>query len=205
MPAHIVYGDSFLASRRIADIRRQAGLTNLSEAAEPRMKAQEADAGQVISTCRAMPFLEPSRLVIIEGALATRERRSSAAERKNATEWNRLAKEIPEMPASQLKDAKQITTTAVGHGLKAALIRFEKQGRITEIFVKEAGRTALANAAMAGHEDPDLKHNADDELTERKTHAQALAQWMNHGSERKLALSHQQAPRSCDACCLSSR
>ena len=98
MPAHIVYGDSFLTSRRILQIRQKDGLASLSGAAEQRMKAQESDAGQVISTCRAMPFLEPGRFIVIEGVLTTRERSSSAAERKNSTGWERLATEIPEMP-----------------------------------------------------------------------------------------------------------
>ena len=101
MPAHVVYGDSFLTRRRILEIRREAGLTGLSDSAQLRMKAQETDAGLVISACRAMPFLEPARIVVVEGVLATRERRNSAGtarSRGNKTGWERLTGAIPEMP-----------------------------------------------------------------------------------------------------------
>ena len=73
MPAHVVYGDTFLVARQVRRIRREAGADDLMESNRQRVVAGSAQPADVLGMCQSMPFLEPVRLVEVEGALATQE------------------------------------------------------------------------------------------------------------------------------------
>lgn len=73
MPAYVVYGDTFLVARQVRRIRREAGADDLMESNRQRVVAGSAQPADVLGMCQSMPFLEPVRLVEVEGALATQE------------------------------------------------------------------------------------------------------------------------------------
>lgn len=73
MPAYVVYGDTFLVARQVRRIRREAGADDLMESNRQRVAAGSAQPAEVLGMCQSMPFLEPVRLIEVEGALATQE------------------------------------------------------------------------------------------------------------------------------------
>lgn len=118
MPAHVVYGDTFLVARQVRRIRQEAGAGDLMESNRQRLAAAQAQPAETLAMCQSLPFLEPIRLVEIEGALATQEsagggrggsasrsRGAGAGRRSNAgaaSGWMQLAEAIPQLPDSTL-------------------------------------------------------------------------------------------------------
>ena len=124
MPAHVVYGDTFLVARQAQRIRQEAGAADLMESNRQRVAAAQAQPAATLAMCQSLPFLEPIRLVEIEGALATQESAgggrssgSSASRSRGAgsgsgagrrsspgaaTGWMQLAEAIPQLPDSTL-------------------------------------------------------------------------------------------------------
>jgi DNA polymerase III delta subunit len=98
MPAHIVHGDPFLASRRIREIKSEAGLNDPAQYAEQKFEAGAADVQDVVNACRARPFLEDARVTVVEGVLGTRER----GQQRAAKGLDQLAQTIPVMPRENL-------------------------------------------------------------------------------------------------------
>jgi DNA polymerase-3 subunit delta len=112
MPAHVVYGDTFLVARRLDEIRTRAGAGDLMESNRQRVVAAQAQPAEVLAMCYSMPFLEPIRFIEIEGAVATQEPsgggRGAAATRGRANRrgggnpggWMQLVEAIPQFPDS---------------------------------------------------------------------------------------------------------
>ena len=96
MPAHILYGDSFLVAQALRDIQAKVGVPEVLEANSHRVSGAQVDMGQLRALCSAVPFLAEHRLVIVEGLLSLfnsrdRRRRSSpAASRSSSTNWEDL-------------------------------------------------------------------------------------------------------------------
>ncbi|MBM3942312.1 MAG: DNA polymerase III subunit delta [SAR202 cluster bacterium] len=109
MPAHVIYGDSFLAAQSLKALE---GGTPLLEANHHRLRGGQARPGDLLELCQAMPFLDNRRLVVVEGLLTTfegspgrsgagrsRSRRPDAAPTHDGLRgWETLAQAIPHMP-----------------------------------------------------------------------------------------------------------
>ena len=114
MPTHVVYGDTFLAARRVARIRDDSGAGDLMDSNRQRIAAGQAQPAAVLAMCNSLPFLEPIRLIEIEGALATQEPasgggRAGAGSRPRGGRraaagggWTELAAAVPQFPDSTL-------------------------------------------------------------------------------------------------------
>lgn len=73
MPAHIVYGDSFLVAEQVRSIKAAAGAGDLMDSNRHRVAATQARPDELVGICNSLPFLDTLRLVELEGALATQE------------------------------------------------------------------------------------------------------------------------------------
>ena len=117
MPAHLLYGDSFLVSQALKELQAQVGPPELLEANSHRLAGLQLELAQLRAVCDAVPFLAPHRLVMVEGLLSrldSREGRrrgpapswrdpSSGPGRGSATGWDDLPRYIQEeMPATTI-------------------------------------------------------------------------------------------------------
>ena len=107
MPAHLVYGDSFLVRRRVAALESERGADALMEANRHRFQGNQVSPQELLGTCQAIPFLDPLRLVVVDGLLATAESRSGGGRGRrggnnSADGWQALAAAIPGMPETTL-------------------------------------------------------------------------------------------------------
>ncbi len=114
MPVHIVYGDTFLVTQQVHRLRAEAGADDLMDSNRQRVVAAQAQPAEVLSMCYSLPFLEPVRLVEIEGAVATQEPaaggRAASGSRARSNRrggggsvgWMQLAEAIPQLPDSTL-------------------------------------------------------------------------------------------------------
>ena len=117
MPAHVLFGDSFLVSRELRKLEAAAGGDDLMEGNRSRLSADGLTLEQIVERCSALPFLNNVRLVIVEGLLAALEgrrsgrrtrrqgsrRRGSPAEESDASEstadpWAGLAPAVSQFP-----------------------------------------------------------------------------------------------------------
>ena len=110
MPAFLVFGDSFLVRRRVASLESEYGADGLLDANRHRMQGGQLAPPELLSVCQAIPFIDPLRLVVVEGLLATAESRSGGGSGRgrgrrggNASDaWRALADAIPQMPQTTL-------------------------------------------------------------------------------------------------------
>ncbi|MEC9288042.1 MAG: hypothetical protein VX632_06645, partial [Chloroflexota bacterium] len=104
MPTHVLHGDSFLVPKRLAHLIAESGASDVLEANRHRLIASQAKPGELLGMCRALPFMDDYRLIVVEGLLGTAEsqgrgRRSGAsAESGVTTQWQPFAEAIPQMP-----------------------------------------------------------------------------------------------------------
>ena len=110
MPAFIVFGDSFLVRQRVAALEAERGADSVLDANRHRMQGGQLNLPELLSVCQAIPFMDPLRLVVVEGLLATAESRSGGGSGRgrgrrggNASDgWQALADAIPQMPDTTL-------------------------------------------------------------------------------------------------------
>lgn len=76
MPAHILYGDSFLVAQALRQLESGGEETSLLEANRHVLRGSQARLPELLSVCQAMPFMDTRRLVVLEGLLATLEGRA---------------------------------------------------------------------------------------------------------------------------------
>ena len=109
MSAHLIYGDSFLVPRRLAELVSELGAADVLDANQHRLQGSKVKAEELLGVCNALPFMDNYRLVIVEGLLATAEtraargrstRREPASESSASREWQVLAEAVPNMPDS---------------------------------------------------------------------------------------------------------
>jgi DNA polymerase-3 subunit delta len=115
LPAHVLYGDSFLVAQALRQLESAEEETPLLEANRHVLRGSQARLPELLSVCQALPFMDTRRLVVLEGLLATleregRTRRGPSAEgrgrgrRADATAaeslggWEALAPAISQMP-----------------------------------------------------------------------------------------------------------
>ena len=110
MPSFIVFGDSFLVRQRVAALEAEHGADALLDANRHRMQGGQLAPPELLGVCQAIPFMDPLRLVVVEGLLATAESRSGGGSGRgrgrrggNASGgWQALADAIPQMPDTTL-------------------------------------------------------------------------------------------------------
>ena len=99
MPAHLLYGDSFLVSQALKELQAQVGVPELLEANSHRLAGLQLDLVQLRAVSDAVPFLASHRLVIVEGLLSRLDSRG----RGSAAGWEDLPRYVQEeMPATTI-------------------------------------------------------------------------------------------------------
>ena len=99
MPAHLLYGDSFLVSQALKELQAQVGPPELLEANSHRLGGLQLDFAQLRAVCDAVPFLASHRLAIVEGLLSRPDSRA----RGPAVGWEDLPRYVQEeMPATTI-------------------------------------------------------------------------------------------------------
>ena len=112
MPAHVLYGDTFLVPEALSHLKSQAGIAELLDANNHQLQGTQLNPAELIGVCMALPFMDSHRLVVVTGLLGTQERRSGerrrAGGRSQRSEvgqqspslggWEDLQRAIPEMP-----------------------------------------------------------------------------------------------------------
>ncbi len=110
MPAFIVFGDSFLVRQRVAALEVEYGADALLDANRHRMPGGQLAPPELLGVCQAIPFMDPIRLVLVEGLLAAAESRSGGASGRGrgrrgggaADAGQTLSGAIPQMPDTTL-------------------------------------------------------------------------------------------------------
>ena len=103
MPAHVIYGDSFLVAERLRQVKVEAGAADLMDSNRHVVSAGQARPEEVLAMCNSLPFLDTMRLVEIEGVLATQQSsgRSRGSGRRSASAsgaWTQLVDAVPDLP-----------------------------------------------------------------------------------------------------------
>ncbi len=108
MPAHIVYGDTFLVAEEVRRVKEELGAADLMDSNLHRVTAAQARPEEVLAMCYSLPFLDTMRVVELEGALATQESAGGGArpggrrQRTSSGVWSQLAEAIPLLPDTTL-------------------------------------------------------------------------------------------------------
>ena len=107
MTTHLLYGDSFLVPQAFRALSADVGAVDLLEANRHKLQGNQIKPAELFNLCNALPFMDRLRLVVVEGLLATQERRSGRGrERTVRTQpakptmggWEELAKVVPQLP-----------------------------------------------------------------------------------------------------------
>ena len=103
MPAHVIYGDSFLVAERLRQVKVEAGAADLMDSNRHVVSAGQARPSEVLAMCNSLPFLDTMRLVEIEGVLATQQgsgggRRSGRRSASASSAWTQLVDAVPTLP-----------------------------------------------------------------------------------------------------------
>ena len=107
MPAHVIYGDSFLVAERLRRVKAEAGAADLMDSNRHVVSAARARPDEVLAMCNSLPFLDTMRLIEIEGVLASQQgtgggRRSGRRAASAAGTWTQLADAVPTLPDTTL-------------------------------------------------------------------------------------------------------
>ena len=107
MPAHVLYGDSYLVPQALKLLAEDAGVDEILEANRHILQGGQVRPPELFSICQALPFMDSARLVVVEGLLAAQERRPNRSRGRDRDSgsanplrggWDELARIVPEMP-----------------------------------------------------------------------------------------------------------
>ena len=76
MPAHVLYGDTFLVPEALSRLKSEAGIADLLDANHHQLQGSQLSPAELISVCGALPFMDTHRLVVVTGLLGRQERKS---------------------------------------------------------------------------------------------------------------------------------
>ena len=104
-PAQVLYGDDFLVSEALMELRDDVGPEDLRDANSHRLAGPDVSPQEIQAVCNAVPFLASYRLVIVEGLLGRFEsaqprrgsrggRQGSQSSRTSTAGWDELARYI---------------------------------------------------------------------------------------------------------------
>ena len=103
MPAHLLYGDSFLVSQQLKRLSAEAGADSLLEANRHQLTGGQFNLPDLLAICNALPFMDSCRLIVVTGLLATLESRGGRGRgARSLGEWEGLAAAVPLMPETTL-------------------------------------------------------------------------------------------------------
>ncbi len=111
MSVHVLYGDSFLVPQALKRLEADTGTDGLLEANRHHLAGTQVKPPELVSICNALPFMDSRRMVVVEGLLATMERRqvrgrgrggSSGSSGGAPGAWEELAPAVPAMPETTL-------------------------------------------------------------------------------------------------------
>ena len=109
MPAHALYGDSYLVPRALAQLEEVEETRDLFDSNRHRLDGGQLNLSELLNVCNAMPFMDSRRMVLVDGLLTTFEGRRTGGGRRRQTGntasaslrgWEGLADAIPIMPDS---------------------------------------------------------------------------------------------------------
>ena len=107
MTTHLVYGDNFLVPQALKAIIADAGVADLLEGNRHQLHGNQIKPAELFNLCNALPFMDVGRLVIVDGLLATQERRTGRGRVRNGGTgpmaqslggWEELAQVVPQLP-----------------------------------------------------------------------------------------------------------
>ena len=114
MPAHVIYGDTYLAPRALARLEEAEGTLGLFDSNRHRFQGDRIDLAELTAVCNSLPFMDARRMVLVEGLLTIFEgRRGGRGGRRRGPGngqsspgslggWEGLPAAIEAMPGSTL-------------------------------------------------------------------------------------------------------
>ena len=106
MPAHVLYGDSYLVPRALARLEAAEETEDLFDSNRHKLQGSQTDLAELLNVCNALPFMDARRMVLVEGLLGSLEGRRSGRGRqrgggaRSSGPWEGLAAAISLMPDS---------------------------------------------------------------------------------------------------------
>lgn len=107
---YILYGkDDFSLQQKLEEIKQDLGSPEMLEVNTSVLDGHQLSLSQLIDACSAVPFLCPTRLVIVDGLLGSFEQKSGARQRgarsktklnSSLEEWMGLTDYVRQMPAT---------------------------------------------------------------------------------------------------------
>ena len=103
----MLYGDSFLVPQALRRLQEDAGVAELLEGNRHYFRGGHVKPDELFNVCNALPFMDAGRLVLVEGLLATQERRSgrgrgrtrdAGPSARSLGGWEELTRAVPQMP-----------------------------------------------------------------------------------------------------------
>lgn len=112
MSVHVLYGDSFLVPQELKRLEGESEASGLLDANRHRLRGDQVKPVELIGICSTIPFMDLRRLVVVEGLLASMERRPGRGRargrgdsRTSPTQlggWGALTEALPGMPETTL-------------------------------------------------------------------------------------------------------
>jgi DNA polymerase-3 subunit delta len=111
LPTHVLHGDTYLVQRELSRVESDAGAEDVLESNRHRLTGNQTNLNELVSICNALPFMDSHRVVVVDGLLATFERRAGRGRRRSTGDqagggslggWEGLDQAITAMPETTL-------------------------------------------------------------------------------------------------------
>ena len=109
MSVHVLHGDGYLIRQALKGLAVEAGVDELLEGNRHLLDGRQVKVAELLAICNALPFMDSGRLIVVQGLLATQERRpgrdrgARPATRSGPSDgWQELAQAVPAMPETTL-------------------------------------------------------------------------------------------------------
>jgi len=105
VPTYLIYGDSFLVSERLSLLESKITSDKVLESNYHRISASSLQVADLMTYCNALPFMDPVRLIIVEGLLglfdtgnAGPRRSRTRTSRRSLGPWEELPEQLSNIP-----------------------------------------------------------------------------------------------------------